>query len=119
MWMRKANRDFISFELNVTKKTVTNWMSFCREICMEMCVYESSILGGPDVIVEIDKNMFGKRKYDRGKRVNGIWVFGGFERSTNKSFFHVIQDRSKDTLLTLIKSNIKKGIIVILDCWKS
>ncbi|GFV18000.1 putative transposase-like protein [Trichonephila clavipes] len=62
MWVQKANRDFIAFELNVTKKTVTDWMSFCSEVCMEMCVYESSMLRGPDVIVEIDESMYGKRK---------------------------------------------------------
>ncbi|GFU89687.1 putative transposase-like protein [Trichonephila clavipes] len=119
MWVRKANRDFIDSELNVSKKTITDWMSFCREVCMEMCVYESSMLGGPDVIVEIDESMFGKRKYNRGKRVKGTWVFGGIERSTNKGFFHVVQDRSKDTLLASIKSNIKEGTTIISDCWKS
>ncbi|GFX75918.1 putative transposase-like protein [Trichonephila clavipes] len=108
MWVRKANCDFIAFELNVAKKTVTDWMNFCREVCLEMCMYKSSMLGGTDVIVEIDESMFGKRKYNRGKRVKGTWVFGGIERSTNKCFLHVVQDRSKDTLLASIKSNIKE-----------
>ncbi|GFW37927.1 putative transposase-like protein [Trichonephila clavipes] len=118
MWVRKANRDFIAFELNVAKKTVTDWMSFCREVCMEMCVYESSMLGGPDVIVEIDESMLGKRKYNRGKRVKGTWMFGGIERSMNK-FFHVVQDGSKSTLFASIKSNLKEGTTIISDCWKS
>ncbi|GFX71521.1 hypothetical protein TNCV_2695091 [Trichonephila clavipes] len=69
-----------------------------------MCVYESWMLGCPAVIVEIDESMFGKRKYNRGKRVNGTWVFGDIEKSTNKCFFHVVQDRSKDTLLASIKT---------------
>ncbi|GFX04254.1 hypothetical protein TNCV_3974031 [Trichonephila clavipes] len=30
-WVRKANRDIIAFELNVAKKTITDWMSLCRE----------------------------------------------------------------------------------------
>ncbi|GFX45884.1 uncharacterized protein TNCV_3607451 [Trichonephila clavipes] len=66
MWVRKANRDFISFELNDIKKAVMDWMSFCREVCMEMYVYESSMLGGSDVIIEINESMFSKRKYRRG-----------------------------------------------------
>ncbi|GFX83280.1 putative transposase-like protein [Trichonephila clavipes] len=115
MWVRKANRDFISFELNITKKTAIDWMSFCREICMEMCVYESSILGGPDLIVELDEGMFGKRKYNRSKRVNGTRVFGGIEKSSNKCFFNVVQDRLKDILLQSIKSNIREGTTVISD----
>ncbi|GFU17231.1 DDE_Tnp_IS1595 domain-containing protein [Trichonephila clavipes] len=81
-----------------------------------MCVYEGSMLRGPDVIVELDENMFGKRKYNRGKRVNGTWVFGGIEKSSNKCSFHVVQDRSKDILLHSIKSNIKEGTTVISDC---
>ncbi|GFV01255.1 putative transposase-like protein [Trichonephila clavipes] len=89
MWVRKANRDFIAFERNVANKTVTDWMSFCRE------------------------------KYNRGKPVKGTWVFGGIERSTNKCFLHVVKDRSKDTLLASIKSNIKEGTTIISDCWKS
>ncbi|GFT08183.1 putative isxo2-like transposase domain protein [Trichonephila clavipes] len=119
MLVRKANRDFTSFELNVTKKTVTDWISFCKEVCMEMCVYGSLMLGDPGVIVEIDESVLGKRKHNRGKRVNGTGVFGGIKRSLNKCFFHVLQDRLNDTLLQLIKSNIKEGTIVTLDCWKA
>ncbi|GFW27584.1 uncharacterized protein TNCV_4282851 [Trichonephila clavipes] len=56
-WVQKSNRDFLSFELSVL--TVTDWMSFFREVCMEISVYKSSMLGGPDVIMEIDESMFG------------------------------------------------------------
>ncbi|GFW57263.1 putative isxo2-like transposase domain protein [Trichonephila clavipes] len=38
------------------------------------------MLGGPDVIVEIEESMLGERKYYRGKRVNRAWVFRGIER---------------------------------------
>ncbi|GFX71531.1 putative isxo2-like transposase domain protein [Trichonephila clavipes] len=68
---------------------------------------------------KIDESMLGKRKYNRGKRVNETWVFGGIERSTNKCFFHVVQDRSKNTLLASIKRNIKEGTTIISDCWES
>ncbi|PRD22256.1 UNVERIFIED_CONTAM: hypothetical protein NCL1_49563 [Trichonephila clavipes] len=74
------------------------------------------MLGGPNGIVGIDKSMFGKRKYNNGKQVNGTLVFRGIERSSNKCFFNVAQDRSKDTLLQSIKSNIKKGATIIYDC---
>ncbi|GFW86517.1 hypothetical protein TNCV_4333011 [Trichonephila clavipes] len=69
------------------------------------------MLGGPDVIIETDEIMFGKRKYNRGKGVNGIWVFGGIERSSNKCLFHVVHDRLKNTLLQSIKC---KSIIVYI-----
>ncbi|GFT26718.1 putative transposase-like protein [Trichonephila clavipes] len=62
------------------------WKGFCKEVYMEMWVYESSLLRGPNVIVKTDESMFGKRKYNRGKRVNGTWVFGGIERGLNRCF---------------------------------
>ncbi|KAG1267082.1 hypothetical protein G6F66_014076 [Rhizopus arrhizus] len=35
---------------------------------------------GQPIIVEIDESKFGKRKYNKGKRVDGVWVVGGVER---------------------------------------
>ncbi|GFS67219.1 putative transposase-like protein [Nephila pilipes] len=80
MWMKIANRVSIAFEIGVARSSVTEWMSFCREVCFDMCDFESSILGGLGDIVEIDESMFGKRKFNRGNRVNGSWVFGGVQR---------------------------------------
>ncbi|CAG8848563.1 18529_t:CDS:2, partial [Racocetra persica] len=39
-------------------------------------------------IVEIDKSKFGKRKYNKGKRVEGQWVFGGVEEIQTKYFWY-------------------------------
>ena len=36
-------------------------------------------IGGEGIIVEIDESKFGKRKYNRGHRVEGVWVVGGVE----------------------------------------
>ncbi|KZR97001.1 Uncharacterized protein APZ42_008350, partial [Daphnia magna] len=43
------------------------------------------------ITVEIDESKFGKRKYNRGKRVEGVWVVGGVERISGKCFFLWIQ----------------------------
>lgn len=43
---------------------------------------------GPGRTVEIVESKFGKRKYHQGKRVDGVWVFGGIERET-KCFFEL------------------------------
>jgi hypothetical protein len=34
-------------------------------------------------IVEVDESKFGKRKYHRGHRVEGVWVIGGVERTAS------------------------------------
>ena len=54
--------------------------SFAREVCATILEVESQPIGGVGKIVEIDESKFGKRKYHRGRRVDGVWVFGGIER---------------------------------------
>ena len=50
-------------------------------------------LGGPGKVVEIDESKFGKRKYHRGKRVEGAWIFGGYERGSGRVFMVVVEKR--------------------------
>jgi hypothetical protein len=59
-----------------------DWCNFCREVCSEIFIEDSEIIGGPGRGVEIDESKFGKRKYPRGKRVDGCSVFGGIERDS-------------------------------------
>ncbi|GFR00233.1 DDE_Tnp_IS1595 domain-containing protein [Trichonephila clavata] len=81
---------------------------------------ESSVnVGGSGVIVEIDESKFGKRKFHRGKRVEGKWVFGEVERETGACFMKVVADRTTDSLLSVINEYILPGSIIISDCWKS
>ena len=80
-----------------------------------MCIIleqDSEVIGGPGKIVEIDESKFGKRKYNRGKRVDGVWVFGGIEQGSNRMFMTAVEDRSTATLLPIIKKFIKPGITI-------
>ena len=70
-------------------------------------------------IVEIDESKFGKRKYHRGRRVDGVWVFGGIVRGSRKCFLVTVEDRTADTLIPIIKQYILPGTKIMLDCWKS
>ena len=76
-------------------------------------------LGGEGGVVEIDESKFGKRKYNKGKRVKGQWVFGGIQRSNGDFFVVPVEARNKVTLLAAIKHHIKPGTTVISDCWKA
>lgn len=119
MWVYKASNEFIKNEMAVNNHTVIDWKGFCREVCMDICVNESVMLGGENEIVEIDESKFGSRKYNRGKRVDDGWVFAGVQRGTNKCFMQVVQQRDKETLLDVIKKYIRPGTTVISDCWKA
>ena len=97
------------------------WFTFCREVCFEICIRNGSKIGGYDVIVEIDESKIGKRKYHRGKLVEGQWVFGGCEKddSQNYCFIVPVEKREKDTLLALIQNWVRPGSIIMSDCWKA
>ncbi|GFU23570.1 putative transposase-like protein [Trichonephila clavipes] len=108
--------EFAVKDARVNKNTVVDWYMFCREVCMAAVLKESEPLGGEGKIVEIDESMFGKMKYGKGKPANGQWVFGGVERNSNKCFFRVVPNRTKEELLSVIKV---PGSVIISDCWKA
>ena len=53
--------------------------------------------------VQIDESKFGKRKYHRGHRIEGQWVFGGIEEGSRKNFLVCVEKRDARTLIPLIK----------------
>ena len=70
--------------------------------------------------VEIDESKFGKRKYHRGHKVEGQWVFGGWEKYNKQKIFMIpVHNRKATTLLPLIKKWIAPGSIIHSDCWKA
>lgn len=48
---------------------------------------EECKVGGPNAIVEVDESKFGKRKYNRGYRVEGVWVVVAIERNKERKLF--------------------------------
>ena len=53
--------------------------------------------------MEIDESKFGKRKYHRGRRVDGVRVFGGIERES-RCFMVSVEDRTVATLIPIINN---------------
>ena len=74
-------------------------------------------IGGIGKVVEIDESKFGRRKYYRGHRVEGQWIFGGIERGSGKCFLVPVEKRDTETLLAIIKEWIIPGTTIISDCW--
>lgn len=50
--------------------------------------------------------------------MEGSWVFGGVENTPDRCFFAVIiPDRTRDTLIPIIKEHIAPGSIISSDSW--
>ena len=70
---------------------------------------------------EIDESKFGKRKYNRGRMVEGTWVLGGIQRETNHCFLTPCpaNRRNESTLLPIIQQFVLPGTSIITDGWKA
>lgn len=76
---------------------------------------KSEKIGGVGNVVQIDESKVGKRKYHRGHRVEGQWVFGGIEEDSRRCFMVPVEDRSEATLLPIIKQWIEPGTLIVSD----
>ena len=120
LWSKKCNQTFIREELQIGScTTLVDWFNFAREVCAEIMEADNEQIGGEGKEVEIDESKFGKRKFNRGRRVDGCWVFGGIERGSDKMFLSIVEDRSAATLVPIIQKYIKVGTKIHSDCWKA
>lgn len=119
-WVYKLPAEFVTRELKIgSEHTLVDWYMFARDVCMNIVQADNEVIGGVGKEVEIDESKFGKRKFHRGRRVDGVWVFGGIERGSKKCFMEIVTDRSAATLIPIIKKYIKPGTLILSDCWKA
>jgi len=106
----------------LSTETIADWLSYCREVCLETIARETpKLIGGTGLTVEIDESKFGKRKYNKGRLVEGQWVVGGICRETGDVFLAVCPNNKRDaeTLLDIIERHVDKQSTVITDCWRA
>ncbi|GFN83903.1 hypothetical protein PoB_001040900 [Plakobranchus ocellatus] len=117
MWDHKTILDCFQF----SSKTSVDWRSFCCEVLDAWFTIQPAI-GGPGIEVEIDETLIARRKYERGRILKQIWLFGGIERASKKQFVvaltgKVSEQRDRATLMPLIEKYIIKGSIIYSDSW--
>ena len=119
LWLCKDSHSSIVKKIGHSPKIITSYMNFFRELIVNTLEDDDGIIGGEDIIVEVDESKFGSRKYNRGRRVDGVWVFGGIERTREKRcFVEVVENRTAETLHDLISKHIATGSIVYTDLWR-
>jgi len=76
--------------------------------------------GGCNSIIEIDESCFFKRKYNRGRMLDQVWVFGLVDRFSGRLFAQVVEQRNADTLIPIIVKYIRHDTeLIVSDEWKS
>ena len=79
---------------------------------------EQGLIGGPGVIVQIDESKLGHRKYNRGRWLEGWWIFGAIQDGSED--FRVIvcpnNERSWEALKPIIMQHIAPGTMIVSDC---
>jgi len=91
-----------------------------REICAYyMNSKNKKNIGGDGLVVEIDENMFSKRKANIGRVLPPQWIFGGLCLETQECFLVKVDNRNAKTLMTAISENIETGFIIFSDSWRS
>lgn len=104
----------------MSPNTVCDFYRYCRQLVSDSIDEEDVIIGGEGVVVQIDECKFGKRKYHRGRRVEGVWVFGGVEVTTERRvFLRVVETRDENTLLETITRHVAPGSVIYSDCWRA
>ncbi|XP_076545896.1 uncharacterized protein LOC143305596 [Osmia lignaria lignaria] len=124
----------------VSSETIIDRFSFCREVCtiaLDKKYETEGLLGGPGIIVEIDECKIGRRKFEKGRFREGLWILGTLdiylkifriqvrlgrmiERGGNKYRLEICPNNKRDetTLLALIQKHIAIGSEIHTDCWK-
>lgn len=140
LWLLQTPTMGIITATGLSSKTVSLWLKKFRDLIKRDLIYnltpEEFKIGGEGIIVEIDESKFGKRKYNQGHAVEGVWVVGGIERLPHggenannnhnnnnqnnipKAFAISVPNRDAATLLDVILNNVNRGSCIITDCWR-
>jgi transposase-like protein len=120
LWMNNFSLKQIVYSLNLkTRKVIWSLLKKVSKYLIPNYEKANSLIGGKDIIVEVDESKFGKRKFQRGHHVEGVWVLGMVERTKERKIkLTVVDDRSKLTLQEKLRSNINMESIIYTDGWK-
>jgi hypothetical protein len=119
LWLKGDNSTSIQGTTKHSKHTVADFTNYFRELVADSLNCEDTQIGGPNIVVELDETKVGKRKYNRGHRVEGIWVLGGVERTPERKCFVVtVPNRKAETLINIIGQCVLSGSIIHTDLWR-
>lgn len=144
-YFRSAKANDIYSTIKVHGVTITQISKDCQAMMNSDYVryHGSYLLGTNDHCdhIQIDESKFGKRKYNRGSHIEGVWVFGMVEAiktdetylayisegqyevrpkyKAGKAFVCTVPNRSAATLIPIIQAYCARGTVIRSDGWSA
>lgn len=120
LYLPPPDQNFLETELHLARHTVVKWSQLIREAALDWCLSQTSqTIAGPNEIVEVDEAKFGRRKYNRGRAVEGQWVLGGVQRGSPNIFLEVVEKRDQETLMEVLHRRVLPRTTIITDGWRA
>ena len=78
-------------------------------------------IGGSGRVIQVDECKIGKRKYNRGRLVEGNWILGMIDEHSGQFRLEICPDnkRSEAALLPLIQKHCADDSVIVTDGWKA
>ncbi|KCZ76982.1 hypothetical protein H311_02014 [Anncaliia algerae PRA109] len=119
MWLDRISLKQICHNIGINKSTLSKFIKKAAKLAVPKYYKNFKPLGGKDIIIEADESKFGKRKYNKGHKVEGIWVLGMVERTIDRRIFLIaVDDRRANTLQKILSQNVTPDSILYTDCWR-
>ena len=119
LWSSKVPHTMCMEFTGLSNPTVTQWYQYFRDACSNYLVQNPIMIGGPNVVVELDESVMAERKHNRGRVIPERWVFGGICLDTQDGFLVFVPNREAATLLPIIQQHVRPGSIIHTDGWAS
>ena len=108
--------------IGLAEKTVIDWFNFLREECTAKLIrmpMQDKLIGGVGEIVEVDKSVMVKRKYNRGhlREQHDQWVFEMYDGRRRVGWIEFVESRDAPTLLPPIQQYVRPGTMIYSDGW--
>ena len=104
-------------ESKLSYHTLVDYINYFRNFSTKHFLRNTSRIGSPGKVVEIDETLFTRRKYNRDSVIEKQWCFGGIEQGTNKYFVIPVERRDAATFLPLIRQYVVPGTTIVSDQW--
>ena len=119
-WSIQTKICMILNQIKISKKSLINWFFKFRIIISKIVdMWKVNRIGGNNLIVEIDECQIGRKKYNRGRNKDDVWIVGGIVRNSNPRicFIEIVEERSMAVLTDIVCRNVQPGTIIITDEW--